>query len=90
MYMFFSDSFREYSWSDAIPDDDAAAGAAAEASPAASSSKKRGADAEDERSFKKPKAGVYIPRGFEFVPIRDWNLLLWEMELCLRSCANQP
>lgn len=77
---------QEFSWSDVeSADDDSATGAAAEAPSVEPSSKKRGADQVHERSSKKAKAGLYIPRGFEFVPVRDWNLLLWNIDLYIRT-----
>ena len=86
MYVFSDAPTQQFSWSDAV-DDDAATGAAAEAPVVSSSSKKRGADEVEERSFKKAKAGVYVPRGFEFVPVREWNLILWNIDLYLRTRA---
>ena len=78
--------FQEFSWDDVVPDDAAAAGAAAEA-PAAAASPKRRADELDERSSKKLKSGVFIPRGLCFVPVRDWDLLLYNLELYLRTLS---
>jgi len=63
--------FQEFSWDDFVP----------------AASPKRRASELDERSSKKLKSGVFIPRGLCFVPVRDWDLLLYNLELYLRTLS---